>query len=164
MRSGGEVLQVGCLIAYGLVLIVAAWRDWRTLRIADAFPLTIVGVFGIWAVSGLASDRMSLAEIGLSAALSTGLLIAGAVAFAIGALGGGDAKLLAAASLLAGPAFLVEFLLVVALAGGAVSLIVLMGLAGETLSARDEERHRRVPYGPAIAAGGLAVALARIVG
>jgi prepilin peptidase CpaA len=148
VRSGGEVLQFGCLIAYGLVLIVAAWRDWRTLRIADAFPLTIVGVFGIWAVSGLAS----------------GLLIAGAVAFAIGALGGGDAKLLAAASLLAGPAFLVEFLLVVALAGGAVSLIVLMGLAGETLSARDEERHRRVPYGPAIAAGGLAVALARIVG
>lgn len=163
MRLGAEFLQFGCLILYGVVLIVAAWRDWRTLQIADAFPLTIVGVFGIWAVSGLAGGRTSLAEIGLSAAIATGLLIVGAVAFAIGALGGGDVKLVAAASLFAGPAFLVEFLLVVALAGGAVSLVALMGRAVGTPPARDDGRHRHVPYGLAIAAGGLAVALVRIV-
>lgn len=161
--SGAEFLQLGCPIVYGVVLIVAAWRDWRTLQIADAFPLTIIGVFGIWSVSGLAGDRTSLAEIGLAAAIAIALLIVGAVAFAIGALGGGDVKLLAASSLFAGPAYLVEFLLVVALAGGALSLVALMGLAVGTPSARDNGRHRRVPYGPAIATGGLAVVLVRII-
>lgn len=72
-------------------------------------------------------------------------------------------KLLAAASLLAGPAYLVEFLLVVALAGGAVSLVVLSGLAMGVPQAPDNGRQPHVPYGPAIAAGGLAIVLTRIV-
>ena len=83
---------------------------------------------------------------------------AGAAAFAAGALGGGDVKLLAAASLFAGTARIGDFLAVTAIAGGLLGLAILAGApigqpaVGGPLRAR---LRRGLPYGPAIAAGGL---------
>lgn len=159
---GADFLQLACLVAYAVVLIVAAWRDWQTLQIADGFPLAIIGVYGIWATSGLVSNRTSLGEIGFAAAVAIALLVFGAIAFAAGMLGGGDVKLLAAAGLFAGFSQLVVFLLVLALAGGVLSLLALMGVGIGTPSAAADGR-RYLPYGPAIAAGGVAVAVARII-
>ena len=89
----------------------------------------------------------------------------GTLAFAAGAMGGGDVKLAAAASLFAGPALILDFVTVTALVGG---------LAGRGHPGRRADRpvasagggtvrarlRGNLPYGPAIAAGGLWVALA----
>ena len=61
---------------------------------------------------------MSFTAIGLALACAAVVFGAGTAAFAAGALGGGDVKLLAAASLFAGPGLISDFLLVTALAGG----------------------------------------------
>lgn len=153
--SRADFLQMVCLVAYAIVLVIAAWRDWQTLQIADVFPLMIIGAFAVWAAGGYVGGRVSAAEIGFAAAVALALLVVGAAAFAAGALGGGDAKLLAAAGLFAGPAHVVAFLLVVALAV----------LAGATVGPRpveDAPLRRRLAFGPAIAAGGLWVSAARL--
>jgi prepilin peptidase CpaA len=84
-------------------------------------------------------------------------------------------KLLAAASLFAGTSVLLEFLMVVALVGGAMGVAILAGArigpeaapaadgpAGTATTLRGRLRSG-LPYGPAIAVGGLWVA-ARLAG
>jgi prepilin peptidase CpaA len=158
-------LQFACLIAFALLLVAAAWQDLRTMRIADAYSLAIVAVFGVWALSGLATGKISLLQIGLAAGCAVAAFALGALAFAFGALGGGDVKLLAASSLFAGPALLAEFLIITTLAGGVLGVAIFAGARiGPTAPAGDASvsaRLRRgLPYGPAIAAGGLWVAAA----
>lgn len=80
-------------------------------------------------------------------------------------MGGGDVKLAAAASLFAGPALILDFITVTALVGGLLSVATLAGArlgpvastGGCTVRAR---LRGNLPYGPAIAVGGLWVALA----
>jgi prepilin peptidase CpaA len=157
------LFQIGCLVALALLLLVAAWQDLRTMRIADGLSLAIVVVFAVWALSGLALGTLSLSTIGLAVVCSVVLFGAGAAAFAVGAFGGGDVKLLAAASLFAGPALISDFLMVTALAGGALGIAILAGAPiGPDVPAADATVRSRLrgglPYGPAIAAGGLWVA------
>ena len=156
-------LQTGCLITFALLLLVAAWQDLRTMDIADAVPLAVAAAFAVWTLCGLALGTMSFATVGLALACSAVVFGAGAAAFAAGALGGGDVKLLAAASLFAGLGLISDFLLVTALVGGALGGAVLVGapigLPAPAADATVRTRLRRgLPYGPAIAAGGLWVA------
>ena len=161
-------LQTGCLIAFALLLVLAAWQDLRTMHIADSVSLAIVATFAAWAVGGLVPGTLSSTAIGLALVCAAIVFGAGIAAFAAGALGGGDVKLLAAASLFAGPGLIADFLLVTALAGGALGLAVLAGapIGGPTAPVADaaiRTRLRRgLPYGPAIAAGGLWVAAALV--
>ena len=76
-------------------------------------------------------------------------------------------KLLAAASLFAGTGLISDFLLVTALVGGVLGVAVLAGAPISPLApAADATLRTRLrgglPYGPAIAAGGLWVAAALI--
>ena len=161
------LLQTGCLVAFALLLLLAAWQDVRTMEIADAVSLGIVGLFAIWALAGWALGTLSFMAVGLALACTAAVFAAGAAAFAVGALGGGDVKLLAAASLFAGVGLISDFLLVTALAGGVLGVAVLAGApisplapaADATLRTR---LRRGLPYGPAIAAGGLWVVAALI--
>ena len=122
-------------------------------------------------VSSLATagGTLVLGDMALAIACAIGVFVIGALAFAAGALGGGDVKLLAAASLFAGSTFLLEFLTVVALVGGAMGLALLAGapIGPEAPAAGGTTVRTRLrsglPYGPAIAAGGLWVA-ARLLG
>jgi prepilin peptidase CpaA len=157
------LFQVACLVVFGLLLLAAAWQDLRTMRIADSLSLAIAAVFAIWALSGLLLGTMTWPTIVWTLVCAMVLFSAGAAAFAIGALGGGDVKLLAAASLFAGPTLFGDFLMVTALVGGALGLAIMAGApigpavpaAGAPLRAR---LRSGLPYGPAIAAGGLWVA------
>jgi prepilin peptidase CpaA len=159
-------LQTGCLIAFALLLLMAAWQDLRTLHIADAFSLGIVLAFVMWALGGWAQGTFSPLSLGLAAACAIGVFAAGALAFAFGSLGGGDVKLLAASSLFAGPALMLDFVIATALVGGLMSVAILAGApigpavpAAPTGGATVRGRLRSgLPYGPAIAAGGLWVA------
>ena len=163
------LLQTGCLLALVLLLMAAAWQDLRTMRIANAFSLAIAGSFLVWSVASLALERLAPHDLALNAACALGVFALGAVGFAAGMLGGGDVKLLAATSLFAGPALLTDFLLVTAVVGGALGLAVLAGAQiGPASAAGTVELRVRLrgglPYGPAIAAGGLWVAAVLAVG
>ncbi|MFZ5783635.1 MAG: prepilin peptidase [Pseudomonadota bacterium] len=161
------LLQTGCLVAFAVLLGVAAWRDYRTLRIANGFSVAIIVVFALWALSGVVSGRgPSPADVAWSVACAVSVFAVGAAAFAVGGTGGGDVKLLAAATLFAGPSLLLELVLVTAIAGGLLALAALAGAPiGATAAGGAPSRWRRsIPYGPAIAVGGLWVVLARAAG
>lgn len=156
-------LQIGCLVAFALLLVLAAWQDLRTMRIADIVSLAIVAVFAVWALSGFVLGTLSFATLGFALVGAAVLFGAGAAAFAAGALGGGDVKLLAAAGLFAGVGPMSDFLLVTALVGGVLGAAILAGAPiGPPAPAGDATVRARLrgglPYGPAIAAGGLWVA------
>ncbi|TAJ39787.1 MAG: pilus assembly protein CpaA [Reyranella sp.] len=158
------LLQFVCLIGFALLLVVAAWQDLRTMRIADAVSLAIVAVFGVWVLSGLSAGDTTLIRIGVATGCAVAVFALGTLGFAVGALGGGDVKLLAASSLFAGPALLPDFLMVTALAGGVLGLASFMGArVGPAASVGDASVAGRMrgslAYGPAIAAGGLWVAV-----
>src|SRR5471030_2777388 len=162
------LLQAGCLMAFALLLLAAGWQDLRTMRIANHLSVAIVGAFLVWALAGVAAGTLVVGDLALAVTCSIGVFFLGALAFAAVAFGGGDVKLLAAATLFAGPSFLADFLTVVALAGGAMGVAILAGApigpataasdgstGGSTVRAR---LRSGLPYGPAIAAGGLWVA------
>jgi len=163
-------LQTGCLIAFVAFLLAAAWQDLRTMQIADGLSLAIVAAFAVWAAAGLYSGSYSLSKLGVSIACGAALFGLGAMAFAAGAVGGGDVKLLAAAGLFAGLAQLADFLLITAIVGGVIGIAVLAGAPigpaserGDVASVGDRLRSG-LPYGPAIAAGGTWVAAALAIG
>ena len=159
------IVQTGCLIAFALLLLRAAWQDWRTMQIADGISLGIGGLFGLWAIAGLAAGTFSLIDVALALLCAAGMFGLGALAFAAGAMGGGDVKLAAAASLFAGPGLLIDFVTVTALVGGLLGVAILAGapIGPDAPSGDGTVRARlrgNLPYGPAIAVGGLWVALA----
>ncbi len=76
--------------------------------------------------------------LGTSVACAAGLFGVGAVAFANGMIGGGDVKFLAAVGLFAGPAHVVDFMLVTALVGGVLGLALLAGAPIRPVSSRGD--------------------------
>lgn len=163
------LLQTGCLIAFAGLLLVAAWRDLRTMRIENSLSLAIMAVFAIWAAAGLLAGSLAPAELGLAVAGAGALFLVAAAAFAAGTVGGGDVKLLAATALFAGPSLVMDFLFVTAVTGGVLGVAVLAGAPIGTASGRGTATLRDrlrggLPYGPAIAAGGLWVAAVRAAG
>jgi prepilin peptidase CpaA len=158
------LLQAGCLMAFALLLLAAGWQDLRTMRIADRLSVGIAVAFVLWSLAGLAAGTLVVGDVAFAVTCAIGMFFVGALAFAAGTLGGGDVKLLAAASLFAGSTLLLDFLTIVALVGGAMGLALLAGApigpeapagSGATVRAR---LRSGLPYGPAIAVGGLWVA------
>lgn len=95
-------------------------------------------------------------------AVAAGIFTIGLIAFCTGAMGGGDVKLLTVTALWAGPGLIANFLIVTALAGGAIALIMISSMRFSLASMfdavgatdfRDILLGRVIPYGAAIAAG-----------
>ena len=139
--------------ALPVLLVWAAAVDILTRAIPNSVVLLLAGAFGLFA----GTAGMSVAQIVVHVVCACAVLTFGFLLFSRSLMGGGDAKLLAAASLWFGFENLLPFLAATALAGGVLSLACLafsaarVGLGQETVIARN------VPYGAAIAAGGLAV-------
>ncbi|MGE4064143.1 MAG: prepilin peptidase [Rhodospirillaceae bacterium] len=137
-------------LAFAGLLIAAAVSDIRSNRIPNVITGALILVFAISCASGLYRPAAPH-------------LIAFAVAFAIGSVlfhaklwGGGDAKLLAATGLYLEPYELSALLLITALAGGAMAagLLLHQRIAGGAAVGQT-----KIPYGVALATGGLAVGL-----
>jgi prepilin peptidase CpaA len=149
-------------MGFAALLLAAAWQDLRTMRIANRLSIAIAGVFAVWAACGLLRGTLAPLDLGVAVLFAAIVFILGALAFAVGAFGGGDVKLLAAASLFAGPALLPDLLMVMAIVGGVMGCAIGFGLrigpaapvpaAGTSVAVR---LRSSLPYGPAIAAGGL---------
>ncbi|HEY2871018.1 MAG TPA: prepilin peptidase [Reyranella sp.] len=157
------LLHVACLALMAALLIGAGAQDLRSMQIANGFSLAIAGLFVVWAAAGFVGGQISLEDLALALGCGVAVFGVGTVAFAFGALGGGDVKLLAAVSLFAGPQRLPDFLIITAVAGGLLGLAILAGapIGRPAMAGAGTLRTRLragLPYGPAIAAGGLWVA------
>jgi prepilin peptidase CpaA len=92
------------------------------------------------------------------AAVAVGVFGVLAAAFYAGMMGGGDVKLAAALSLWFSPASTLKFLVIMSVAGGFLTLILLVAHR-----ARGKEGKPKIPYGVAIAVGGLAILAQRFL-
>jgi prepilin peptidase CpaA len=135
------------------IFAAAAVTDGRVRRIPNALPagLALLGLGRIAAELAAGAGHASAAA---DLAAAAAVFAAGALGFHLRLLGGGDAKLLAAGALWLGAAALGPFLLATALAGGLLALgVLLAGVARRTAAAPAAG----LPYGIAIAAGGILV-------
>jgi prepilin peptidase CpaA len=156
-----QLLQAGAAVAFAILVIVAALKDLTSYTIPNWISLALIGVFPVAALTA----GVSLPTIGLHLAIGIAALLIGMAMFALNWIGGGDAKLFAAAALWLGLPPLPTYLIVAGLAGGLLtwSLLFLRSAAVRPLAqlgppwlGRLAEPKEGVPYGLAIAVGALA--------
>ena len=156
-----HAVQILVLASFAILVIVAALRDVTSYTIPNALSLALVAIFPLAALA----LGLPLSTIGLNLAVGAAALIAGMAMFALGWIGGGDAKLFAAAALWLGWPAAVTDLAVTGLAGGGLALGLLtlrspvvrpFVLGGPAWFGRLAEPGENVPYGVAIAVGALA--------
>jgi prepilin peptidase CpaA len=142
-----DPIRYGLLAALAIALLVAAFTDWRSRRI------------GNWLNGGIAaaaplfwwSSWLELwPDIALQLGVALGTLGVLAVLFALGAMGGGDVKLLAALALWIAPAPFLKLVVMMALLGGVLTIVF---CAWHVM--RRQRDKLAIPYGVAIAMAGL---------
>ncbi len=143
---------------YMALMLAAAITDAVRYIIPNAIPIAIVILFALYVIVMPVPLRVAGGHV-LVGALA--MLVCFGL-FARGWIGGGDAKLIAAAALWSGPEGLVPFLFWTAMAGGALALalIVIRRMPwSEAYTARFRQLRRDggVPYGIAICVGALVV-------
>jgi prepilin peptidase CpaA len=147
-------------------MLTAAYEDLRRLVIPNRLTAAICLLWLLEIAIGWPGAGAVLAALGCAAAV----FAAGAVLFARGVIGGGDVKLLAAATLWAGPAGTPGLLIGTALLGGVLALALLSPLGPHLVAARKLEAAaaphaaNSVPYGIAIAAAALIITLPTLLG
>ena len=143
------------LLALAAILIVAAVIDVRTFTISNRLNLTVALLAPVyWASVALAPWPDMAVQIAAAATV----FVLFACAFYAGMMGGGDVKLAAALALWFSPFATVKFLVLTSLAGGVLTLAVLVWHR-----ARNREGRPEIPYGFAIAFGGLAILTQRFL-
>jgi prepilin peptidase CpaA len=158
MNEAG-VIWHATLLGFAIMMSWAAYDDARSFKIPNKLPLGIALLYPAFVISApFAVDWTG------ALAVAAILLLVGFVMFICRLLGAGDAKLLAAASLWVGPALLLDFLLVTALAGGGIAVVMWLqhrvsraAVLGEIFSRPiDQDFGKRpMPYGVALCLGGL---------
>lgn len=168
-----SIVHLLIIASYAGLLLAAAAQDMLTLKLPNRLSLAIMLLYpGHVLVSAVPVDWPSALAL-------AGLILAGGVfCFFMGWAGGGDAKLFTVVTLWAGPALFPLFLLVTGVTGGVIAGVMLArrhllprlaprwaaahgcsaAFADDDPVARRAER-MSLPYGAAIALGGLAVAV-----
>jgi prepilin peptidase CpaA len=158
------------LAAAVVICATGAVSDLRTRRIPNALSIAIaaLGFVRLGYTQDLIGDASTLAAAGAAFAITVAL-------FRWGAIGGGDAKMITAMTVLVGYQQITVFLFLMSLCGGALALVMLaaerlhLGFGGRRTLAhththtplpRDgglpgERQRATVPYGVAVAAGGV---------
>lgn len=115
------MLESPLLLVFPLAMAYAAVSDIMTLTIPNRISLVLIATFCIVApLAGFSWQTMAQ-----HAAVGAAVLAVGFVLFALGIFGGGDAKLLAAATLWMGQEHLSAYLGGVALIGGVMCVLIL---------------------------------------
>jgi prepilin peptidase CpaA len=156
-------LDILPLAGFAGLMAIAAVEDLRRLVIPNP---VVLGLCGLWPLHLATAPGSTLASGLGSAACAAAIFVVGALLFSRGFVGGGDVKLLAAATLWAGPGMTPALLALTALLGGALAIAklsaaVLRGVLGSTstVAGIGLARAAPVPYGVAIAAAALLVTL-----
>ena len=142
-----DQIYYGLLAALAIALLYAAFTDIRRRQIDNWLNLAVaLAAPAFWWASGLSLWPDVAIQFGT--ALVAFAILAGL--FAINAMGGGDVKLLTALALWIPPLAFLKLLFVMAVAGGLLTIIM-----GSYHIARRRKDRLKIPYGLAIAFGGL---------
>jgi prepilin peptidase CpaA len=146
-----QILMVGLAV----LLLVAAVIDVRTFTISNRLNLAVALLAPLY---WFAISLPLWPGVGIQLAMGAGVFVLLAAAFYAGVMGGGDVKLAAALALWFQPASIIKFLVLMSLAGGVLTLVVLAVHRWKRREGRPE-----IPYGVAIAFGGLAILTQRFL-
>ena len=137
------------LVSLAAILVIAAVVDVRTFTISNRLNLTVALLAPVY---WLAVPLALWPEVPIQLAAAAVVFALLAAAFHVGMMGGGDVKLAAALALWFPPAGTIRFLVWMAIAGGVLTLAILVWHR-----ARGNEGRPKIPYGVAIACGALFV-------
>lgn len=156
-------IYVLTLAAAAVPVLWAALTDLRRFEIPNECSITLIALYPLYLV--VSPDPVNVVG-GIVTAVAVFALTF--TIYLFGRLGGGDVKLMTALALWAGPTYIIDFIVIMTLSGALLSFIYLtkakfaVALAlddsGET-EARDNVLSAALPYGVAIASGGIAVFL-----
>lgn len=158
------------LITFAGLMAWAAYSDATRYVIPNRIPVAVAALWAVYAIARLTGGA-PLDELLIALALGAGAFGVGTAMFALRMFGGGDVKLLAAIMLWAGPQTALPFVFVTFLLGGLLALVILAArLVRDMTVARaagmpspsvnivlSNALRSSVPFGVAIAAGGLFV-------
>lgn len=153
------MIDYSLLLLFPAAMAFAAAMDLLTMTIPNRVSLLLVGAFFIAAYFAGLPPQKVLEHVG------TGLMVLAVcfVLFALGTFGGGDAKLLAASSLWIGFDDIGVYVFGIALAGGGLAILALVGrkhfpegsFNAPRWFLRLQEDKSKMPYGLAISAAAL---------
>ena len=153
------MLDYPVLIIFPIAMAYAGAMDFFTMTIPNRVSLALVaGFIGAAVLGGMpAIDMLKHFGVGLA------VLAVAIVMFSQGWVGGGDAKLLAAGALWFGMNQVLDFMFMVAMFGGLLSMAFIsfrqfippVMIAGRDWAERLHDKKAGIPYGLALAAAGL---------
>ncbi len=146
-------------LLFPAAMAMAAAMDLLTMKIPNRLSATLALSYFVVALIA----RVPAQEIAMHALCGAAMLIFTFGLFSLGWIGGGDAKLAAATALWLGWTPLADYGLAAALTGGALSIVILMArrfplpgpLASQAWIARLHDAKSGIPYGIALALGGM---------
>lgn len=154
-----ELVLVLAVVVFAGSMLVGAGSDLHRYEIPNQLSIIIVGAYlpAAWAAG------FGLAEIAIGLAVGLACLVVGIGLFALNLFGGGDVKLLAAGAVWAGWVGLADYIFLIAISGGILSLVLVLfrrvrlpaRLAGVGWVQAIHLPGNGVPYGIAIAAGAI---------
>ena len=155
------ILDIARLMLFPALMAFAAASDLFTMTISNRVSLALLAGFFVLAFAGGMAPYEMLSHVGAGALL----LVVAFTCFAMGWMGGGDAKVATSVALWFGFAQLMDFLLYASLLGGALTLLLLQfrqwplpyWLAGQAWLARLHAKEIGIPYGIALALSALMV-------
>ncbi len=152
------VVSLMIVLVFAGCMLAASWSDLTSMTIPNWISLVLLA--GFFAIAPLTIHSWSV--FGEHLAVGLVCFIAGIVMFALGWMGGGDAKLLAATSIWFVWADLPYYLVYTALSGGGLAVLIMMGRAWFPATVLTTDwMHRlfkdekKMPYGLALAFGAL---------
>ena len=138
-----------------ILLVVAAVVDVRTFTISNSLNLAVALLAPLF---WLSISLPLWPNVAVQLAIAAAVFALFAAAFYGGVMGGGDVKLAAALALWFSPASTLRFLVLMSLAGGVVTVVAMVVHKSRGNAGRPE-----IPYGVAIAFGGLAILAQRFL-
>lgn len=154
-------LDIARLLLFPALMAFAAASDLFTMTISNRISLALIAGFLVLAPLG----GMGLHEMALHLGAGAAVLVVAFTCFAMGWVGGGDAKIASCVALWFGFDHLLNYLVYASLFGGALTLLLLQfrqwplpyPLAGQAWLNRLHDRETGIPYGIALALGALVV-------
>jgi prepilin peptidase CpaA len=148
------VASLLCL-AFPLLLLFAAWHDVSTMWIPNWVSIALGAAF----IPAALAVGLTVPQIGMHLIVGGIALLVCVILFFLNVFGGGDAKVIAAASLWVGLPGMTSFVFWMALAGGILGLVLLIARRMKLKPTREWSKRllspeTGAPYAVAIAIGG----------
>jgi prepilin peptidase CpaA len=155
------ILDTARLLLFPALMAFAAASDLFTMTISNRVSVALLAGFLILALASGMAPATILTHLGAAALV----LMLAFGCFAMGWIGGGDAKIASAAALWFGFAHLMNYLLYASLFGGALTLLLIQfrqwplpyALTGQAWLMRLHAKESGIPYGIALAIGAMMI-------